>query len=37
MDAVALGAIAAVAGSIIVIIFLGFRLKHLMNSTHSED
>lgn len=37
MDAVALGAIAALIGSIIVIIFIGIKVKHLINTTHSES
>ncbi len=37
MDAVALGAIAAVVGTIIVLVFLAFRLKHVIDTTHSED
>jgi len=37
MDAVALGAIAAVVVTIFIIVFLGLRLKHLMDTTHSDD
>ncbi len=37
MDAVALGSIAAVVVTIIIIVFLGFKLKRLMDTTHSED
>ncbi len=37
MDAVALGSIAAVTVCIIIIVFLGIRLKRLMDTTHSED
>lgn len=37
MDAVALGSIAAVVATIIIVAFLAIRLRHLMNTTHSED
>lgn len=37
MDAVALGSIAAVVVTIIIVVFLAIRLRHLMNTTHSED
>jgi hypothetical protein len=37
MDTVALGSIAALAGTIIVFIVIAFRIKHLINSTHSES
>ena len=37
MDAVALGSIAAVGVTIVIIVFLGFKLKHLMDTTHSDD
>ncbi len=37
MDAVALGSIIAVIGSIIVLIVLGIRISKLINTTHSED
>ncbi len=37
MDAVALGSIIAVIGSIVVLIVLGIRISKLINTTHSED
>lgn len=37
MDTVALGSIAALAGTIIVFIVIAFRVKRLINSTHSES
>ncbi len=37
MDAVAIGSIAAVALTIVVIIFIAIKVKHLMDTTHSED
>ncbi len=37
MDAVALGSIAAVVVTIIIFVVLSFRLKRLMDSTHSEE
>ncbi len=37
MDAVAIGSILAVVGSVVIIVLLGIRLVKLMNSTHSED
>ena len=37
MDAVAIGSIAAVTVTIIIIVFLAIRLKRLMDTTHSED
>jgi len=37
MDAVAIGSIAAVVLTIIVIGFIAVRIKHLMNTSHSED
>lgn len=37
MDAVAIGSIAAVVISILIVGFLALRIKHLINNTHSED
>ena len=37
MDAVAIGSILAVVGSIVVIVVLAIRLMKLINTTHSED
>ncbi len=37
MDAVAIGSILAVAGSIAILVFLAIRLVKLINSTHSKD
>lgn len=37
MDAVMIGSILAVVGSIVVIIVLGIRIMKLINTTHSED
>lgn len=37
MDAVVIGSIAAVVISIIIVGFLAVRIKHLINTTHSQD
>lgn len=37
MDAVAIGSILAVVGSVVVIVVLGIRIIKLINTTHSED
>lgn len=37
MDAVAIGAILSVVGSIIVFVFLGIRITRLINTTNSKD
>ncbi len=37
MDAVALGSILAVVGSIIVLIVLGIRIAKLINTPRSDD
>ncbi len=37
MDAVAIGSILAVVGSIIVLVVLGLRILRLIKTTHSED
>jgi len=37
MDAVAIGAILAVTGSVIVLTVLVIRILKLINTTHSED
>ncbi len=37
MDATAILSLASVAGSIVVFIVLGIRIKNLMNNTHSQD
>ena len=37
MDAVVIGSIIAVVISIIIVAFLAVRIKHLINTTHSED
>ena len=37
MDAVAIGSILAVVGSIVVIVVLGIRIMKLINTTHSDD
>jgi hypothetical protein len=37
MDAVVIGSIAAVVISVIIVAFLAVRIKHLINTTHSED
>ena len=37
MDAVAIGAMLAVGGTLIVFIFLAIRVMNLMNSDNSED
>lgn len=37
MDATAIFAILGVIGSVIVFAFLGVRINHLMNTTHSEE
>lgn len=37
MDAVAIGAILSVVGSIVVVVVLGIRIMKLINTTHSED
>ena len=37
MDVVALGAIAALAGTIIVFIFVSIKVKNLINNSHSES
>jgi hypothetical protein len=37
MDIVAVGAIAALAGSIIVFVFIGIKVKNLINNTHSKS
>lgn len=37
MDAVAIGSILAVVGSIVVLIVLGIRVMKLIKNTHSED
>jgi len=37
MDAVTIGSILAVVGSIVVIVVLGIRIMKLINTTHSDD
>ena len=37
MDAVAIGAILSVVGSIVVVVVLGIRIMKLIKTTHSED
>ncbi len=37
MDAVAIGSILAVVGSIVVIAVVGIRVMRLIKNTHSED
>lgn len=37
MDAVAIGAILSVVGSVIVFVFLGIRINKLMKTTNSND
>lgn len=37
MDAVAIGSILAVVGSIVVLAVVGIRIIRLINNTHSED
>lgn len=37
LDWVAWGSILSVVISLVVLVFLGFKLKKLMDSTHSED
>ena len=37
MDAVAIGSILAVTGSVIVLVVLVIRILKLINTTHSED
>ncbi len=37
MDATAIAAILSVVGSIVVFVFLGFRINKLMKTTHSSD
>lgn len=37
MDAVAIGSILAVVGSVVVIVVLGIRIIKLINTSHSED
>lgn len=37
MDAVAIGSILAVVGSIVVIVVIGIRVSKLMKTTHSKD
>ncbi len=37
MDAVVIGAIFTVVGSIVVLIVLGVRILRQINTTHSED
>lgn len=37
MDAVAIGSILAVVGSIIVLVVLGIRVAKLIKTTHSDD
>jgi len=37
MDAVAIGSILAVVGSIIVLVVLGIRVLRLIKTTHSKD
>jgi len=37
MDAVALGSIIGVVLTIAIVIFLGFKINSLMNSSHSQD
>jgi len=37
MDAVAIGSILAVVGSIVVIVVLGVRISKLIKTSHSED
>jgi len=37
MDAVAIGSILAVVGSIIVLVVLGIRVMKLIKNTHSKD
>lgn len=37
MDAVTIGSILAVAGSLVVVIAIGIRVMRLINTTHSEE
>ncbi len=37
MDPVLLGSMVTVGVSVVVIVFLGLKLRKLMNETHSED
>jgi hypothetical protein len=37
MDAVAIGSILSVVISLVILVFLGIKLKKLMDNTHSED
>ena len=37
MDAVAIGSILAVVGSIIVLVVIGIRVTKLIKNTHSKD
>lgn len=37
LDWVAIGSILAVVVSVVIIVFLGFRVVQLMNKTHSQD
>ena len=37
MDAVAIGSILAVIGSIVVLVVVGIRVIRLIKNTHSED
>jgi hypothetical protein len=37
MDAVTIGSILAVVGSLVIVIVIGIRVMKLINTTHSED
>lgn len=37
MDAVAIGSILGIVVSIAIVVYLVFRIKYLINHTHSED
>lgn len=37
MDAVAIGSILAVVGTIIVVVVIGIKVAKLIKTTHSED
>jgi hypothetical protein len=37
MDAVAIGSILSVVISLVILVYLGIKLKKLMDNTHSED
>jgi hypothetical protein len=37
MDATAIGAILSVVGSIVVFVFLGYRINKLINTTNSAN